>query len=229
MLDETQEPLHITDDLSPVDEEHYDALLTDGPPPRPFSFKGMPKKLNAVDPRHRVILAQIKEGVPIKQALANVGYSGQSLAKGLYTVTKTKSWQNLMDEYIPEEKLAARHNELLDLRKQRGHKDAKGNITHYVDEPDAAAVSRALEMGYKLRGAFKEPSAPPKSQNIYNLFYKPEVRAQVSAFEDNLKRAMFNEAATTHEISDGQSAPLDGEVYSPDGGGPVDTTPASTD
>lgn len=151
-----------------------------------------------VFPKHRVILAKWKQGIPLKQAMGEAGYSGGSLNNPNYTLTKTKSWNTLMEERLPEEELVKLHQELLKTRIQRPVKDSTGNTTGYVDQPDGPIVLKALDMAYKLHGSYKEPAAPPKSQNVYNLFYKPEVRAQVSAFEASLKQQMIHEASESN-------------------------------
>lgn len=73
-------------------------------------------------------------------ALRAAGYS-EATVKNPHEVTRSKSWQELMDEFLPESLLAQKHNELL-------HSD------------NSQAVSKGLEMGYKLRGTF----APEKKQ-----------------------------------------------------------------
>lgn len=170
----------------------------------------IPKKAYTVHPRHRVILSQMKEGIPLRQAMATVGYSGRSLDCPKQTLNKTRSWKALMDEYVPEEVLATRHNEILNLRAQQPVKNLAGDVIELKDVPDAKHVLTALEMGYKLRGAYKEAAAPAKSQTIYNLFYKPEVRAQVKAFEEGLKQQMINEASNTRNANE------DSEDYRPE-------------
>lgn len=206
MLDENDKML--LDDEIIIPEA--DPLLADPPEHvsnAPFSPVGISQSDTRIFPKHRVILAKIKDGVPISQAMVEAGYSPETAYRGMQVLQKTKSWMMLMDEYVSEEKLAMRHNELLDMRKQVPVHDLKtGKITHYKDVPDAANVARALEMGYKLRGAFKEPAAEPKSQTIYNLFYKPEVRAATKQFEDNLKSMMFDDTKQD-PLEDGADAP----------------------
>ena len=111
-----------------------------------------------------------------------------------------------MQEYMPEEYLAHRHSELLDKRDTEtvydeiedgldkdGHKKII-KVARLVDKgPETNAVSKGLELAYRLRGSFKEDKTPATPANIYNLFYKPEIRQQVANFEAGIKASLLNE------------------------------------
>ncbi len=133
------------------------------------------------------------------KAVRRTGVYSEGVADRVNVITKSKSWQLLMQEYLPESTIAIRHAELLDKRDWRkvesGEVDAKGNkIMMEVDNgPETLAVSKGLELAYRLRGAFQKEEAPPASTVMYNLFYKPEVRDQIKAFEDGLKTSLLNE------------------------------------
>lgn len=51
--------------------------------------------------------------VSVKQEAINVGYSESYADSGLFK--KTKTWQELLNQYLPKEKLAIRHGELVDF------------------------------------------------------------------------------------------------------------------
>jgi hypothetical protein len=132
------------------------------------------------------------------KAIRRTGVYSEGVAQRVNVITKSKSWQALMQEYLPEDRIAYRHAELLDKRDWRKvetvNSKTKEKETHYVDEgPETLAVSKGLELAYRLRGAFQKEEAPPPSTVMYNLFYKPEVREQVKAFEDGLKLTLLNE------------------------------------
>jgi hypothetical protein len=103
---------------------------------------------------------------------------------------------------MPQELLARRHTELLNKRDGEFRQVGRGKHARveFVERGvDTTAVSRGLEMAYKLRGSFvAEPPIAPPALNVYNLFYKPEVRAMVNAFEDKLKEAIIHETTTVH-------------------------------
>lgn len=147
----------------------------------------------AIKARHRQVFEEVqRNGGRLAPALIAAGYA-PSTAGVPKAITSTKSWKALMEEYLPEDKVALRHSELLDKREHRAVYDLKGRITGYIDEPETAGVSRALEMAYKLRGAFVPEAPPPGSIATYNLFYLPEVRASVKGFEDALKLTIARE------------------------------------
>ena len=98
-----------------------------------------------------------------------------------------------MAEYMPEEHLALRHSELLDKREIRTIQNAEGQDVEVDNGPDTAAVTKGLELAYRLRGSFKKEEAPAPSTVMYNLFYKPEVREQMRVFEDGIKQSLLHE------------------------------------
>lgn len=98
-----------------------------------------------------------------------------------------------MAEYMPEEFLALRHSELLNKRDYRTVIDEDGK-KHEVDNgPETNAISKGLELAYRLRGSFAKEEAPAPSTVMYNLFYKPEVREQMRVFEDGIKQSLLHE------------------------------------
>lgn len=153
------------------------------------------KKSAAIVARHRKVFEEAqKNGGKIAPAMIAAGYS-PSTANIPKAVTGTKSWKALMDEYLPEDKVALRHQELLDKRERRGVYDLNGKLVGYVDEPETASVARAVEMAYKLRGAFVPEAPPPTGVATYNLFYLPQVRESVRTFEDALKATIAREVS----------------------------------
>ena len=59
--------------------------------------------------------------------------------------------------------------------------------------PETAAVTKGLELAYRLRGSFSKEEQAPPSTVMYNLFYKPEVREQMRVFEDGIKQSLLHE------------------------------------
>lgn len=82
---------------------------------------------------------------PVSTVMREVGYSASSATKPSQ-LTSTKGWKELMDQYLPDDLIAKRHNELLNKNDENGN-------------PDTVAVSKALDMSYKLKGSY----APEKS------------------------------------------------------------------
>ncbi len=178
------------------------------------------KKTQAIIARHRKIFDEAqKNGGRMSPAILAAGYSPDTAHKPK-AITETKSWKALMEEYLPEDKVALRHQELLDKRVQRAVYDLNGKLTGYVDQPETAGVSKAIEMAYKLRGSFVPEAPPPGSVATYNLFYLPEVRQSVRSFEDALKLTIAKELTQNPMKNDPHNHPppvgTESPITSPD-------------
>lgn len=169
-----------------------------------------PKKVGRVKiiPAHMAIFQNYKDQGfrSLGKAIRKTGVYSEGLANRVNALTKTKSWQTILDMYLPEEILAFRHAELLDKRDTEtvydevptGKKNKDGNIIYkkvarIVDKgPETNAVSKGLEMGYRLRGSFTKEE-PKDKPTVYNLIYKPEIRQQIANFEEGIKQTLLNE------------------------------------
>ena len=144
-------------------------------------------------PAHRQIYQFYKDQgfKNLGKAIRRTGVYSEDVAKRVNIITKSQSWQKLMDEQMPEEMVAQRHAEVINKRSYRTVKDASGNEVEVDNGPDPIAV-KGIEMAYKLRGAFKEKEKEAPSTVMYNLFYKPEVREHMKVFENNLKDTLMH-------------------------------------
>jgi hypothetical protein len=163
------------------------------------NFFKKPKKVRLpgsyILPAHRIIFQNYKDQnfKSLAKAIRQTGVYSEGVAERVTQITKSKSWKALMDEMMPEEHLALRHSELLDKREVRVIQDEDGRDIEVDNGPDTAAVSKGLELAYKLRGSFQKEEAPPASTVMYNLFYKPEIRQQMKVFEDGIKQSLLHE------------------------------------
>jgi len=168
-------------------------------------------------PSHRIIYEHYKDTgfKSLAKAIRKTDVYSEGVATRPNVITKSKSWQALMDEKLPEMKVAQRHSELLDKRDYIKVVGADGKVERVDDGPNTAAVSKGIELAYRLRGAFKEKEAPPASTVMYNLFYKPEVRDQMKVFEEGIKQSLKHEVARKYQAEIDQEeenrALLDGE------------------
>lgn len=108
----------------------------------------------------------LENGGVISAAMAEAGYS-EAMAKNPQKLTESKGWQELMDTHLPDDQLTARHRELLDKREKviidrADPKTGESAVYEVLDQPDTVAVSKALDMAYKLKGSY----APEKSVNL---------------------------------------------------------------
>jgi len=81
-------------------------------------------------------------GMAISRAMEEVGYSPQT-AKTPDKLTDSKGWKELMEKYLPDDKLFAKHEEALEARKWN---DFTGER-----EEDQSIRLKAVELGYKLK------------------------------------------------------------------------------
>jgi len=153
------------------------------------------KRKVTIRPAHRIIFENYKEQGfrNVTKAIRRTGVYSPTTMKRPNVITRSKSWQALLKEYMPEEHLALRHAEILDKRDYKKVMNEDGTMTEVDNGPNTAAVVKGLELAYRLRGSFKEDKVAPPSTVMYNLFYKPEVREQMKKFEDGLKVTLLNE------------------------------------
>lgn len=173
----------------------------------------------------------------LTKVMQNHGYS-PSMSPG--KLAKTVTWKQILEEAMPDHMLTAKHVELLNARKtavvteKEWVEDEDGNISKETVNkiidlgPDTTAVSKGLEMAYKLKGAFnhkEEEDTRPNQSTIYNLFYKPEIRNSVKQLEAALTKQLYGEPLKDDdgEIPDffgGSATPV--EPVEQDGGGNFD-------
>lgn len=93
-------------------------------------------------------------GKSVSGAMREVGYSAAT-ATNPQKITESKSWEMLMDEYIPESLIAKTHKEAFEANRTISvvsGKLANGGTTDFVDVPDWQTRMKATELGYKIRG-----------------------------------------------------------------------------
>ncbi len=160
--------------------------------------------------RHRGVLALMTQGKTITEAMIAMRYK-PNVVKTPTNITKSKSWAMLMDEFLPDDIVLERHSELLNKRdvkiltewvSEPGKRKQK-RVEREVDAgPNVPAVSKALEMAYKLRGSYIPEKPQEQAQTVYNLFYQPKVQASLRIFEDALKEQIINESIRDAQIVD---------------------------
>ena len=120
------------------------------------------KPKSAVKIRQKKLVEKIVDnrGEPLGKLMKETGYS-DAYATNPKQLTNTKSWQELMEEYLPDELLTRKHNELLNKKEVLVVRN--GHDTDYIltEQPETNAVKAGVEMGYKLKGKF----APDKIEH----------------------------------------------------------------
>lgn len=115
--------------------------------------------------RQKLAMKKISENVgnsslKMGKVLKEAGYS-ESVCKTPQRVTKTKGWNQLFEEYLPEDLLFQKHRKLLDSKEPRD-------------------VIAALTLAYKIKGFYKgkEPEVPENDfsnwtiEELKNYIYK---------------------------------------------------------
>lgn len=139
------------------------------------------KKLGAVAIKHKAVLEKIEEnmGKPgkkgtVEEAMKECGYSESYARNG--QLKDTRTWDQLMEEYLPDAEIAKHHKQLLHMSrvdhfpysraipdeeiielireigcepKRIAHGDTANQIWYFA--PDAIAKKNALDMAYKLK------------------------------------------------------------------------------
>lgn len=113
--------------------------------------------------RHKLLKKKIAEnGGRLGKALKDLGYS-ENYQKSPDKFRKTKSWQELMNQDLPDDLLAKKHRELLNKKEvvTRNNNETKQIDVVETGQLDANAVRAGLDMAYKLKGHY----APEKHEN----------------------------------------------------------------
>lgn len=135
-------------------------------------------------------------GGNVSQAMKTAGYS-EEVSKRTDKLTKTKGWQELMEEFLPDDLLAKVHQDGLNATRVISavitDKEANGGTSDFVEVPDYAVREKYLVDAYKLKGSF----APERSVNLDVKTTAKEIReasGQVQMlkekFEEELKKAL---------------------------------------
>ncbi len=99
-------------------------------------------------------------GGNLSRAMKTAGYS-PSACKRTDKLTKTKGFAELMEQYLPDNKLLKVHQEGLKAgKKVFKNNNESGEIELVSEEPDYPTRHKYLETAYKIKGKF------PKENNI---------------------------------------------------------------
>jgi transposase len=94
----------------------------------------------------------VENGGIISKAMEAAGYSPKT-AKTPQKLTESDGWKELMKNYLPDKLLAKKHQELLEVPIKIKTKRA-GLDTIEIEMLDTFAVSKGLDMAYKLKGLY---------------------------------------------------------------------------
>ncbi|MEK7180321.1 MAG: hypothetical protein AAB706_02500 [Patescibacteria group bacterium] len=94
---------------------------------------------------------------PIGKLMLQAGYA-KAYAKNPQHLKKTSSWKELMEMYLPDDLLSRKHQELLNKKEYLaiGKKGEREVVP--TGEIDPNAVSKGLDMAYKLKSKYPKGS-----------------------------------------------------------------------
>jgi hypothetical protein len=130
--------------------------------------------------------------------MVNAGYS-PATARTPHELTNSKAWRELVEKHLSDEFLAKKHKELLNKKETRivfNHQLGEF-VSETTDQPDTQAVSKGLDMAYKLKGKY----APEKSVSV-----RITATADVPQSPEALKLKEEYEARLREQLSEGDAA-----------------------
>lgn len=99
-----------------------------------------------------------ENGGNASKAMREAGYSAVTAATP-GKLTNSKGFRELLDEYLPEQKLLQVHKEGLDAKKvisaRVTSKEAGVDTDDFIEVPDHPTRHKFLETGYQLRGKLR--------------------------------------------------------------------------
>ena len=111
------------------------------------------------------IREQVQKGTKVSVTAAMRGIYSPSTATRPEKITKLPAFQELLNEYLPDDLVTRRHRELLDKRDIEivydEIKKGKGwiRVPRVIDKgPETQAVSKAIEMKYRLGNRYPNPA-----------------------------------------------------------------------
>lgn len=109
--------------------------------------------------QQRAIANVVGNGGNVTKAMRDAGYSENTLQTP-QKLTESSAWRDVFDEHLPDKALAEVHQRLLKKEDVVIRTNADGEMEVIsTGQMDVQAVSKALDMAYKLKGSY----APEKS------------------------------------------------------------------
>ncbi len=100
----------------------------------------------------------VENGGNVSQAMLDAGYSPNT-AHTPQKLTESKGFEELRDQYLPDDDVFLAHKESLEAMKQlsvRGGRDANAGSDDFIEVPDYPTRLKAAELAYKVKGKLKD-------------------------------------------------------------------------
>lgn len=140
-----------------------------------------------------------ENGGIISRAMETAEYA-PSIIHATEKLTNSKGWKELIDQHIPDKKLAKVLNEGLESGKRVfKNNNETGEIEDMGIEPDYATRHKYLETGLKLKGHYVglEENKPKQSNTTYNFIFSEEVQKQIKISNEIIKAKLIENDSTS--------------------------------
>lgn len=127
------------------------------------------------------VLEDVGKGLSLSKAMEKAGYS-KAYSKNPQALKKTLAWQELMEEFLPDTLLTKKHKELLEKKEVVTKNNNKtGKIeTVSTGQIDVQAVSKGLDMAYKLKSKYGEQTIRHKFGELSDEELEEELAGEIS-------------------------------------------------
>ena len=136
-----------------------------------MNYNTRPTKL-----QREVFKKVMNEGESVHSAIIKSGGS-LATAQNPKNITRSKGWKELMEKELPDGLLAKRHRELLNKREVHVIKIDGKEESELLDQPETQAVSKGLDMAYKLKRKYPTEDNKPNVQVNIGVVMLPKKNA----------------------------------------------------
>lgn len=135
----------------------------------------------------KALSKMIKNNGNVSKAMREAGYSKYT-AKNPKKLTESAGFKELLEKHLPDTLLMEKHAELLNVpMKVRTFK--KGDLQLEIEQVDSHAISKGLDMAYKIKGKY----APEKSINFNvnaDVTHNKKAQKVADKYEEELREAL---------------------------------------
>lgn len=118
--------------------------------------------------KQQIAVREVLKGASVAKAMRKANY-GPSMDSHTQKLTKSKGWQELMEKYVGDKKLAELHKKLLNKKEIVITAIGKGySQWEYTGQPHSDAT-KALDLAYKVRSKMPSEGSSDTKVLIINM------------------------------------------------------------
>lgn len=118
-------------------------------------------------------------GKSVSKAMRDAGYSAKT-AHNPEKLTKSKSWKQLVDQYLPNDMLLEKVHELIGAKKKVTVK-TKGEVTATYESVDTYAQKSGLDFAFKIKNSYA--GKKDEFEDPLDLMDNEQLEAKLAEFE----------------------------------------------